>query len=105
MKLRLRASGVCMMLVGAALLVCGCNLPGKLTAEDVALARLGVETAIQSAASTGETLSKREDRPLSVIIPIFPSLVNHKFGAFNDVMQDRRIDVHVHVDTDEKSTR
>ena len=93
------------MLVGATSLACGCSLPGKLTSEDAALAKLGVETAIQSTAGTGQALSKREDRPLTVIIPIFPSLVNHKFGAFNDVMQDRRIDVHVHVDTDEKSTR
>jgi len=83
----------------------GCSVPGKVTDNDMALARLGVETAVQSVSQSAQTMSQREDRPLTVVLALFPDLVNHKFGAFNDIMQDKRIDVHLHIDTEETAAQ
>jgi len=101
----LKASVLCAVLLLTQAAAAGCSIPGKVTSDDIALAKLGVETAVQSVSNSAESIAKREDRPITVILALFPDLVNHKFGAFNDLLQDKRNEIHLYIDTKESSTR
>jgi len=76
----------------------GCGMmPLKTDAENIELARAGLEMAMTASAKAGTAIAGSERRPVTVIVPVFPAVVNHKFGAMNDMFQSRPIDVKVYV--------
>ena len=67
-------------------------MPSLTPAEENDLAKLGIQAAL--AGVVGE---QREG--LSVVVPIFPSVVDHDFGAFNKCLQKRDVHVHLYINS------